>query len=62
VTVDDSDFASVSSADVTGPRQADGSLPELDFLHLAAGSDLIDAGTDVGLPCSGPCDLGAFEH
>jgi hypothetical protein len=32
------------------------------FMHLAPGSDLIDAGTDVGLPHEGPApDLGAFE-
>jgi hypothetical protein len=62
VTVSDGDFASVSPVGADGPRQANGALPALDFLHLAAGSDLIDAGIDVGLPCSGGgCDLGAFE-
>jgi len=40
----------------------DGSLPDISFMHLAAGSDLIDAGTDVGLPYNGNApDLGAFE-
>jgi len=44
------------------PRLADGSLPPLDFLRLAEGSHLIDAGTDVGLPFSGLApDLGWFE-
>jgi hypothetical protein len=45
------------------PRQPDGSLPVLSFLHLAGGSDLIDVGTDVGLPFLGSApDLGAFER
>lgn len=46
----------------SAPRQADGSLPEIDFLHLAKGSDLIDAGVETGLPFFGEApDLGAFE-
>jgi hypothetical protein len=45
-----------------GPRQADGSLPSIDFLKLATGSHLIDAGVDVGLPFNGVApDLGWFE-
>jgi len=45
-----------------GPRQADGSLPNIDFLKLAAGSAMIDKGTDVGLPFVGAApDLGAYE-
>jgi hypothetical protein len=62
VSVSAADF---QNTDVTGwdaPRQADGSLPVLTSLHLASGSDLIDAGTDVGLPFAGKApDLGAFE-
>lgn len=61
-SVSDSDFSSTSDAGTTGPRKADGSLPDVDFMHLASGSDLIDAGVDVGLPFSGSApDLGAFE-
>ncbi len=46
-----------------GPRQADGSLPNVDFLKLAAGSQMIDKGTDVGLPYVGAApDLGAYEY
>jgi MYXO-CTERM domain-containing protein len=46
-----------------GPRQADGSLPNVDFLKLAAGSQMIDKGTDVGLPYVGTApDLGAYEY
>ncbi len=60
--VDDSDFVSVSSAGVAGPREADGSLPDVDFLQLAAGSDLIDRGEDIAFAYSGPApDIGAFE-
>ncbi|MGB8297262.1 MAG: right-handed parallel beta-helix repeat-containing protein, partial [Polyangia bacterium] len=45
-----------------GPRQADGSLPNVDFLKLAAGSQMIDKGTNVGLPFVGAApDLGAYE-
>jgi hypothetical protein len=56
------DFLSLSSAAVDGPRQLDGSLPMLDFLRLAPGSSLIDAGINVGLPFNGLApDLGAFE-
>src|SRR5690606_24472455 len=61
-TTDNSDFISIDTSGVRGPRKPDGSLPEIDFLHLAEGSDLIDAGTDIGLPFHGPKpDLGAFE-
>ncbi|MGA7160206.1 MAG: right-handed parallel beta-helix repeat-containing protein [Bacteroidota bacterium] len=61
-SVTDADFISMDTAGVTGPRKPDGSLPDLSFMHLAPGSDLIDAGTDVGLPYNGSApDLGAFE-
>jgi hypothetical protein len=51
----------------TGPalaaRLADGSLPSMDFMRLVAGSDLINAGVDVGLPYNGSApDLGAYEY
>jgi MYXO-CTERM domain-containing protein len=46
-----------------GPRQADGSLPNVDFMKLAAGSQMIDKGTNVGLPYVGAApDLGAYEY
>ena len=45
------------------PRLPDGSLPTLDFMRLVAGSHLINAGVDVGLPFIGSApDLGAFEY
>jgi len=46
-----------------GPRKADGSLPDVDFLKLKSGSQMIDKGTDVGLPYAGRSpDLGAYEY
>ena len=63
VIVDDSDFVSLDWSGMDGPREADGSLPDLDFLKLASGSDLIDAGTNVGLSYQGNApDIGAFEY
>lgn len=56
------DFLSLDPASASAPRQADGSLPVIEFMHLASGSDLIDAGVDLGLPYNGKApDLGAFE-
>jgi hypothetical protein len=63
VTVSTADFASVDTATVLAARAADGGLPNISFVHLVAGSDLIDVGTDVGLPFVGAApDLGAFEY
>jgi len=60
--VTDADFASLDYAQLYNQRQADGSLPVIEFLHLNSGSDLIDAGINVGLPYRGEApDLGAFE-
>jgi MYXO-CTERM domain-containing protein len=57
------DFVSTSDAGFMGPRQADGSLPALDFLRLKQNSPLIDKGTDVGLAYAGSApDLGAYEY
>jgi hypothetical protein len=62
VTVAADDFVSLDDSGMLGPRAADGSLPSTDFLRLAAGSDLIDAGIDVGLEYNGSApDLGCFE-
>jgi hypothetical protein len=56
------DFISLDSVGARGPRKADGSLPDINFMHLAAGSDLINGGQNVGLVFSGTApDLGAFE-
>jgi hypothetical protein len=57
------DFVSLDTAGVRGPRKADGSLPDITFMHLARGSQFIDAGTNVGMPFSGSApDLGCFEY
>ena len=63
VTVSAADFMSMDINNLAlAPRNADGSLPNNAFVRLVAGSDLIDKGTDVGLPFVGTApDLGAFE-
>jgi len=61
-SVDASDFLSVDTTGISGPRKSDGSLPDVEFMHLAPGSDLINAGIDLGFPYLGIApDLGAFE-
>ncbi|HPQ27583.1 MAG TPA: hypothetical protein PLQ82_03830, partial [Desulfobacteraceae bacterium] len=64
---DNSDFILLDKtqaiAQMTAPRKADGSLPDITFLKLKTGSDLIDAGVDVGLPYSGKApDIGYSEY
>ena len=62
VTVTNADFISVDSTGLSGARQLDGSLPNLNFLKLAEFSDLIDAGVDVGFVYNGSApDIGAYE-
>ncbi|TWT32188.1 Pectate lyase L precursor [Posidoniimonas corsicana] len=62
MAISPADFLSLDPTGVDGPRQPDGSLPEIDFLRLAPGSRLIDAGEDAGLDFYGLApDLGAFE-
>ncbi len=61
-TVTNADFVSLDTSMATAPRNSDGSLPAIFFLHLALGSSMIDAGENVGLPFNGKApDLGAFE-
>ncbi|GAB3399079.1 right-handed parallel beta-helix repeat-containing protein [Flindersiella endophytica] len=63
IALSDAQFQSVSTSGWDARRQADGSLPVLPNLRLAANSTLIDKGTDVGLPYHGSApDLGAFEQ
>jgi hypothetical protein len=63
LTVTASDFESLDTAGVFGPRKPDGSLPEIPFMRLSRNSPLIDKGKDVGLPFLGAApDLGAFEQ
>ena len=69
------EFVAVDNhAELTAPRQADGSLAPTTFAHLRPGSSLIDRGTPVepttyrGIPVSGISyegaapDLGAYEY
>jgi hypothetical protein len=61
VTVTSADFVDLAESAAKAPRQSDGSLPA-GFARLAAGSDLIDKGVDVGIPFNGAApDLGAYE-
>jgi hypothetical protein len=56
------DFVSLNGDSAGTARQAGGSLPEIAFMHLYEGSDLIDGGVDLGYPYKGSApDLGAFE-
>ncbi|MDX9927726.1 MAG: T9SS type A sorting domain-containing protein, partial [Bacteroidales bacterium] len=56
------DFRSTDPSGATGPRNSDGTLSHIEYMHLAAGSDLIDSGVDAGLPFAGTApDLGCFE-
>lgn len=56
------DFVSLDDTQLLRSRKAGGSLPDMTFLHLAKGSDLIDSGEDVGLRFNNRApDIGAFE-
>lgn len=66
-TVSDADFVLVDSAQcvtqMSASRQVGGALPEITALKLVLGSDLIDAGVDVGLPYNGSgVDIGYAEY
>ena len=62
VTVDANDFLSIDDSLLIAPRQADNSLPDVNFLKLRSGSDLIDKGMNLGFAFYGGApDLGAFE-
>jgi hypothetical protein len=62
-SISTADFVSLDTTGVRGPRKLEGSLPDITFMHLAAGSQFIDVGTNVGLPFAGAGpDLGAFEY
>ncbi|MBQ9340288.1 MAG: DUF4990 domain-containing protein [Paludibacteraceae bacterium] len=56
------DFLSLDTTQILGARQSDGSLPEITLLHLVSGSELIDAGVDLGYTYTGNApDLGCYE-
>lgn len=58
-----SHFISLDPAEAWGPRKADGTLPDISFMHLAENSELIDAGEAIeGVSYNGDKpDLGCFE-
>lgn len=69
VTVTDADFLSMDHSAVFGTRQADWSLPDIDFLKLVSTSDLVNAGisntdyTNAGLTYYGSApDVGYSEY
>jgi len=63
IITDSNDFEGLDTTQLIGPRKSDGSLPDVTFMHLKAGSDLIDKGIDVGLPYKGNApDLAPFEY
>ena len=63
IQVSESDFASTDEKQLIQPRQPNGELPKITFLHPAQKSAIIDAGVDVGFPFHGAHpDLGAFER
>jgi hypothetical protein len=66
INVTDDDFVLTDSitgiTQMSAARKSDGSLPDITFLKLASGSDLIDAGVNVDLPYYGSApDLGYSE-
>jgi hypothetical protein len=66
-TISNTDFAVIDSAtginQLLATRKSDGSLPDVTFLTLLEGSDLIDAGVDIGLPYGGDApDIGYAEY
>jgi len=63
ITVTSDDFISIDTTGVSGSRQSGGEFPDLNLFRLVGNSDLIDAGTNVGLPYRGSApDLGTFER
>ena len=61
-SVSKSDFRSLDTTQVLGPRQANGDLADGSCLRLVSGSALIDAGVNVGLAYNGTApDLGCYE-
>ena len=58
----ETDFLSLDKTLILAPRRSDGALPVNDFMRLAEGSALIDAGIDINLGYNGNApDLGCYE-
>jgi hypothetical protein len=63
MVLSDSDFESLDETQLTAPRQPGGGLPKLTFLKPKAGTPLIGAGVNVGLPFAGEApDIGAISQ
>lgn len=63
VTVTAADFMTLDESLLTAPRQPNGDLPYVAFAQLVSGSDLVNAGTNVGVAFAGAApDLGIFEY
>jgi hypothetical protein len=61
VMMNDGDFQSLDWTQMERPRKVNGDLPDIEFMKLASGSDLIAAGVNVGLPFTGAApNMGAF--
>ncbi len=57
------DFLSIDESQLTAPRQANGDLPDVTFMHLAPTSQFIGKGVPLKFPYVGSApDLGAFEY
>jgi hypothetical protein len=62
-TLTDRDFESLDEKDLFRPRQPNGDLPVIRFLHPVATSKLIDGGVPCGFPFKDKApDIGAFER
>lgn len=62
IVANSGDFVSLDIELLASARNEDGSLPNINFMKLVSGSDLIDAGIDVGLGFNGLApDIGPFE-
>jgi hypothetical protein len=56
------DFMSLDTTGISKARKSNGDLPDVNFMKLVSGSDLIDAGVNVGIAFAGKApDIGAFE-
>jgi PKD repeat protein len=63
ITVVSNDFVSMDVSQLIGPRQADGSLPDITLVHPVPGGRLVDKGIIIpDQPYNGSApDLGAYE-
>lgn len=63
LVLSDDDFVSLTDPLLMAHRNADGSLPDIDFMRISPSSKLMDAGIDIGFPFNGDApEPGAFEQ